>query len=366
MVGKRLLLVVLGTCVALLLAEMGIRAWFEAYGSETDRIRYVYSRADIRQRRARLTGVPYLVYGLTPGYPTQNRRGLRGPDVVVPKPAGVFRIIAVGGSTTYGDHIDRWEDAYPAQLEGFLRDRHRAVEVINAGVPGYASWELLISLAFKLLDLQPDLLIVYEGINDLYPRLVKPSEYDGLATSKGIWRTEAPALPTSVLYRVLAVRSGWIVDPSLAESHFDRSFSAEYCQFNSTYTRCDNFDMTPEAVLAANPPRYFERNLRNFVTLARANGIQVMLSSWAYYPTAIPEMENGRFMSLRFVQQAVAEHNGLGRKIAAEEKVPYCDLAASLPLNRAYWVEGMHLTPEGARQQASVYANCVIEARLIP
>jgi hypothetical protein len=361
-----LLLIVLGAGVALLLLELAVRLDFGYYGSEADRIRYVYSLREIRQHQARLSGVPYLVYGLTPGYPTQNTRGFRGPDIAVVKPPGVFRIVALGGSTTYGDHIARWEDAYPAQLEKILRQRHHAVEVINAGVPGYSSWEMLISFEFHLLDLQPDLLLVYEGINDLYPRLVRPSQYDGMATSKGVWRTDAPVIPASALYRFLAIRFGWMDDPTSAQSQFDRSFSAEYCHFDASYTRCDNFDMAPDAVLAANPPRYFERNMRSLVSLALSKSVPVMLSSWAYFPSAIPEVANGTFMTLAFVQQTVAEHNRILRNVAADLRVPFYDLAATLPTNRAFWVEGMHLTPAGAHEQAVLFADFLTEQKLVP
>jgi lysophospholipase L1-like esterase len=366
MIAKRLLLTVIATGIALVIAELAVRVHFGHYGNELDRIRYVYSLSEIRRHRARLTGLPYLVYGLTPGYPTQNAQGYRGRNIEVPKPAGVFRIVALGGSTTYGDHIDRWEDAYPAQLEGMLRARDHSVEVVNAGVPGYASWEMLIAFEFHILDLQPDLLVVYEGINDLYPRLVRPSQYEGMATSKGIWRTDAPVIPTSALYRLLAIRFGWMRDPSLAESQFDRNFSAEYCHFNPSNTRCDNLGMTPDAVLAANPPKYFERNVRNLVALALSNDVRVMLSSWAYFPNAIPEVANGSFVTLPFVQRAVADHNRILKNVAAATRVPFCDFAASLRVNREFWIEGIHLTPVGAREQAARYTDFLVERRLVP
>jgi lysophospholipase L1-like esterase len=366
MVWKRFFLVLLGIGIALFLLESAVRVRFGYYGSEADRIRYLYSLREIRHHQARLSGAPYLTYGLTPGYPTQNTRGFRGSEIAVPKPPGVFRIVALGGSTTYGDHIAKWEDAYPAQLERVLRERQRQVEVINAGVPGYSSWEMLISLEFQILDLQPDLLLVYEGINDLYPRLVRPSQYNGLATSKGVWRTDAPVIPASSLYRFLAIRLGWMDDLFGAQSQFDRSFSAEYCAFNATFTRCNNFNMTPDEVLAANPPRYFERNVRNLITIARSNDIQVMLSSWAYFSDAIPEVANGTFMTLGFVQQTVAEHNRILRNVSTAMRVPLYDLANSLPRNRAFWIEGMHLAPEGAHQQAVLYADFLTNLKLVP
>jgi lysophospholipase L1-like esterase len=363
---RKLLTVVVTASATLLLVELTLRLYYGRYGNETDRIRYVYTQTEIRQHRARLTGAPFVVYRLTSGYPTQNALGFRGPETTVAKPKGVFRVVALGGSTTYGDQIARWEDAYPAQLEAMLRARGRHVEVINAGVPGYSSWEMLVAFEFRLLDLQPDLLIVYEGINDLYPRLVKPSQYDGMATSKGIWKTAESAMPASTLYRIIAVRRGWMADPSLSQSLFDPAFSAEFCRFNAAYTRCDNFGASPDTVLTANPPTYFERNIRSLVALALSNHVQVMLSTWAYYPAAIPDAPNGSFMTLPFVRQAVSEHNQILRSVAQAMHVPLYDLATSFPTDRSLWFEGMHLTPAGARKQAAAYADFLTARGLIP
>ena len=363
---SRLIAISLGTAVALVCAEVLTRVRFSGYGTEIDRIRYVYSRNEIRQRTARLSGMPFVEYGLTPGFPTQSQQRFRGPEILVRKSPGVFRIIALGGSTTYGDHIDRWEDAYPAQLEHTLRERGHVVEVINAGVPGYSSWEMLIAFELRLVDLEPDLLLVYEGINDLFPRLVRPSQYDGMATSKGQWRTDAASLPRSALYRLLALRYGWMTDPTTAESQFDRSVSADYCRFDAEFTRCDNLGLTPDEVLDANPPKYFERNLRNLVAVARANRVQVMFSTWAYFTKAIPDVPGGTFMALPFVQRTIAEHNRIVRDVAASTQSAFYDFASALPVNREFWYEGMHLTSVGARTQAAAYADFLVDKKLLP
>ena len=63
-----------------------------------------------------------------------NRHGFRGRDVEVPKPAGVLRMVCIGGSTTFDGLTD--DHTYPALLEAKLRamlDTDR-IEVVNAGI----------------------------------------------------------------------------------------------------------------------------------------------------------------------------------------------------------------------------------------
>ena len=95
-----------------------------------------------------------------------NRFGYHDTDFAVPKPQGTFRILCLGGSTTEeGESIGA---TYPKQLETLLRAAHpnAAVEVINCGVSGMYSGAQPAKLA-EYLSYQPDLVILYEGINDL-------------------------------------------------------------------------------------------------------------------------------------------------------------------------------------------------------
>lgn len=73
------------------------------------------------------------------------------------------------------------DKTFPYQLERILRGDYgnNNVEVINAGVGGYDSWESLINLQFRVLDIDPDLIIVYHGTNDVHTRLVLPDAYQG-------------------------------------------------------------------------------------------------------------------------------------------------------------------------------------------
>lgn len=93
---------------------------------------------------------------------TTNRLGLRGPEVGEKRS---FRVLAVGNSCTFGVGVQDGE-TWPARLEAILRERVGPAEVINAGVPGYTSFQGLRYLAEGGLDLGPDLVIACFGFND--------------------------------------------------------------------------------------------------------------------------------------------------------------------------------------------------------
>lgn len=98
---------------------------------------------------------------------TNNSLGFRtSKEVVMPKPKGVFRVFVIGGSTVYGGFNDKWimSSYLEKELSAFIPN----VEVINAGVVGYASESELILLETKVLDLDPDLVVVFDGRNDIY------------------------------------------------------------------------------------------------------------------------------------------------------------------------------------------------------
>lgn len=73
--------------------------------------------------------------------------------------------------------MEDYRETYPDLLNKYLHNAGiESVEVINAGVAGYSSYNNLINISFRILPLEPDLIILYQGINDIDKRFVYPSE----------------------------------------------------------------------------------------------------------------------------------------------------------------------------------------------
>jgi len=335
--------------------ELGLRAYFGSFGTERERVMYLYSAQEIEQQSGYFLPMPNVTYVASPNYPGHNPLGYRGPEVEIPKPAGVFRIVALGGSTTYGISTP-WQDAYPAQLEAILRNEYgfSNVEVVNAGLSGYNSWDILANFEFRVSELEPDLIIFYEGINDVPSRGVPPECYRGLNAARGLnptrglWRR--PVIPiNSALYRLLAIHFGWMSDPSVLNDLFDPS--PLQCPGQS-----DDW-------IKDNPPVYFERNVRDLILVAQGNGVGVMLSTWTYN-------HNGQEQALsQERREAVEQHNVILRQLAEAYHLPLYDLAATDFWTHAdYWVtvDPVHMAAPGTHEQARRYAEFLVEQGLIP
>lgn len=105
------------------------------------------------------SGAPVLIR--TNGY------GIRGGEIAVPKPAGVFRILCLGDHLTFAPDVPESE-TFCARLQELLQSRSRLrIEVINAGVPGYCPLLSCLQVKHSLLSLQPDVLLLNFDMSDV-------------------------------------------------------------------------------------------------------------------------------------------------------------------------------------------------------
>src|SRR5215813_10520342 len=100
---------------------------------------------------------------------TTNNLGFRGDDLIMPKPANEYRIFMVGGSTTECLYLDD-ANAINRLLQNELNKppaNNLTVKVYNAGKSGDAIDDHCSMIVHRIVQLQPDLLILLAGINDL-------------------------------------------------------------------------------------------------------------------------------------------------------------------------------------------------------
>ncbi len=358
---KKLALSAAAIVLTLLALEVGWRFYVANFGTQQQKILYLYSRAEIDELQSLYRPIPFVNYGLTPNRDDVNSLGYRGPEITQPKPPDRYRIVALGGSTTYGGYLDRYELTWTYKLERLLADEYgySQVEVVNAGVPAYSTFESAVNFMLRAQDLDPDMIIIYHATNDVRARLVDPAHYRGGYGLRGTWRTLDKALPASALQRLLMHKLGDSLQLAFSlDERMPAPSDVRGCQLDTSGAKavCADLGMTAQQVLDANPPIYFQRNLENIIGMAQSRDIATLLMTWAYSPY-VYDAPNGDVMSQPYRQAAVAEHNQIIRELATERDTLFYDMAANLPIERQFWINGVHQSDAGTSEMARQLAD---------
>lgn len=195
-----------------------------------------------------------------------DANGFRGGPVAPAPPAHTLRIIALGGSTTFDASVAGDENAWPARLEHWLRQLAPglAVEVINAGVPGYTILDDLIRLQAELHAYSPDIIVLYQAHNDL---------------ATAVWRgtRDAPKTRRPDEVRPLTPWRRWLAAHSLLYHKLRARWSRLFPGDRGGWTDGAAGDTSRLRRAIADGATQFGRDLGSFLAIAREFGICVVL-----------------------------------------------------------------------------------------
>jgi lysophospholipase L1-like esterase len=322
--------------------------------------------------RANIQAHPYLAFANKPGYKnsetakhqiSHNSLGFRGPEFDPKKSDGAYRIVCLGGSSTYGHGPSADDTTWPARLEAQLREKRPKlnIEVINAGCRGYSTFESLGNYAFRVSHLEPDHVVIYHTVNDmrcaLYPG-VKPDNTHW----RPVWKKQAKS-PFDKSYTYLIWRR-YLTD------HFE------------TIGDMGNYlivDFDKNLKQASSPPTYrrrggetetgynnFRRNLEAITAMAVDDGAAVTIMTQAYKPQADPET-NEEILAFEEMTNIIREVCDTGEarivdiqgELRLEELRRQSSGSPSLFIDTTDVVE-VHLLDAGAELVASTLAEALL------
>ncbi len=286
-----------------------------------------------------------------------NSLGYRSPERPLEKPPGVLRVVCAGGSTTFDILAADDQATWPWLLEQELRAGGLAVEVWNAGFPGWTSLENLISLALRDRELRPDLVVFFQGINDLQPASNLPFdrqyETGHAELSRRALGFELPPLRWHQRSLLLEKARDLLVGPA------------------DPWQRMQPPAPPRQAAIPPAAVEVFERNLRSFQALALVHGARLM-----WVPQAIRlragALDNDRSYLANWIsglepEAAPAELDKLNavlRRLAAEGPGRLLDPGyADWP--DAEWDDPMHFSARGSQRFAR-YLSAAVAAELGP
>ena len=109
-----------------------------------------------------------------------NNLGFRGEEFSIDKPTSVYRIFMLGGSTMFGHGATSDETTIPGFVQNYFQEDYNElkIEVINGGIQGADSFDELKFIETKLLNYSPNMIVVYDGWNDLREQNLSTEIYD--------------------------------------------------------------------------------------------------------------------------------------------------------------------------------------------
>lgn len=210
-----------------------------------------------------------------------NTQGFYGPELPLEKDPTEKRIAIVGGSTVYaGKNFN----SIASILEEILNNRYPQyeVKVLNFGRMSYISMQELILLERNILPLHVDLIIVFDGFNDIwvpynfYEPVGYPSLYSSLKKMTEISLTE------------VAINN--LIKTIKRHSALVNYFSKKLSKKNRSKKQKGTFKIKPVLM-------EYERNLFQMAVLAKAYSAKIVFATQPFVGTKLhPTLEESRLL----------------------------------------------------------------------
>jgi len=272
-----------------------------------------------------------------------NRYGMRDTDFPRHKAPGTVRIMAVGGSTTFGSYISDNEHTYPAVLERLLEKefpKHN-IEVINTAVPGYNTTNSLIHLITRLVYYEPDIVMIYHAINDIRDHLEfgqDQTPFDLLshvscADSVGYY------VRNSLVYRSVSLAAGVI---NAKVNVLERRRQRRARRKHNAHTEGDGDISTGLDIYGS--------NLGSMMSVCRQHGIEPVMILFPYSGSLKKKLADSMFyyvgMTGMETAQLIDRYNERMKRTARAHNVAVVD--PRIPGDADVWGDWCHLNDTGA------------------
>lgn len=300
--------------------------------------------------------IPNLGVSIQGHFYQHNSKGFRGDEFSFKKPADIYRIVCLGGSSTYGNQLSN-NETWPVQLENLLNNTglRKNIEVINAGVGGYTTRESLINLLIRVLPLEPDMIIIYHAYNDF-----KPNRYPGFKFDYTHWRSRE-RMPGKHILNILSSKSSFLRN-TVALYRKTLGYLNKTGKHNFKIRRLRAYDTISESGIEA-----FKRNLKAMIYVARREGIIPVMSTFSLtlneenlerYPQKFQDLRLYiPTLTFQGILDAKQKYNEAIREVARKENCVFINNSSLIPEDFKYHYDTCHFTPAGARLAAENFAK---------
>lgn len=352
------LIMIAGMLVIVSVSVIGAELWARRYERTRERQPDYFPSIYYPHRRLRYGLVPMDYYG----WFKINSLGFRGREFTEAKPPGVFRIICLGGSTTFDIGSLRLNKPWPEVLEDTLREKlgTTEIEVLNFGIGGATSLDSLIDLQMRALTFSPDMVIVYQGHNDLVYSIPSSSP-----------APPSPLYPLEDRPRSSFVR--WLTNHSLLYAKTQGQINERVDSILGTVKKIVTLGAADEGIIADREQAMergfndFQANIRSIAAIARANGIQLVLPKVLVpFPGSGPGdaactqcaqlSDSYGGVSVEKLRTMFGRYNA-ALETAGGDGVLFVSTDGFVPSADGFYNDPVHFGPEGSRQMATHLAE---------
>jgi lysophospholipase L1-like esterase len=277
-----------------------------------------------------------------------NSLGLRGPEVAREKPDGTFRVLCIGDSCTFGSGA-AGDQTYPARTEQLLRARRpdRPIEVLNAGVPGFTSYQGMMYLRSEGLSLDPDVVVVALGFNDIQP--ARPGDKRPFAEGREMSDREYARTVRGAGGLGITRLARRLMRPTADATPPESPPAAPAARPIDDDSDLDSSTARPRVSAAE-----YREHLEAMVAESRRRGAAVVLVGWPILPQAAGVELAGR-------SAMIAENQRLAAEVARSGGAAFLDLVPVLAGREELFIDIVHLNPAGYAAVAEALAEAIDE-----
>lgn len=327
---KRKLLVALGAVLfAFFLVEVAVRV--------RQKMKYGTAFAVHRLVEDPVSGLEIPVPGFELGLVKINSMGFRGPEIEIPKPGHRIRVAYLGGSTTFCAETSTYERIWPHVVhEGLVAAfPDQEFDYVNASVAGYSSTQSIVNLELRVAPLEPDVVVIYHGTNDL------TQDSRLLAAEQGLFD------PSSV-------ESNWLLDNCLVLQLIEKNLRYQRRLDPGRSLQFDERELS----------RPFEERMRTLVDRGREIAPVVLVPTFAnrLRREQSPEERTAASISSHFYMpyldeegllRGFEEYNRVIRGLAGIEGVVVVEGEEMIPGDGVHFTDSVHLSNWGCQKQGA-------------